>query len=234
MAQKARLPDALAALEERIGWRFAAADLLVEALTHSSALDGAEGLRSNQRLEFLGDRVLNFVVAERIFKAAPDLNESGMAQRINALIDRSACARAARRADLGAALVLSKSEERGGGREKETILADACEAVIAALFLDGGLAPASAFIEQFWAEELDAAAEPPERDAKSALQEWAASKKKGLRYEIVDRSGPEHAPRFVIDAIIEGVKPARGEGGSKREAERAAAAALLRRVRAHG
>jgi ribonuclease-3 len=220
--------DALAALEERIGWRFRNRAIAEEAMRHSSALEGRKHARSNERLEFFGDRVLNLAVAERLWEAFPDAGEADLAHRFNALVNRTACARAARRADLGAALQLSLSEDKGGGRGKETILADACEAIIAALYLDGGMPAARAFIDKFW--EADFAAEAP-RDAKSALQEWAAAKRRALRYDVVERTGPEHAPRFVVEAIIDGLKPARGEGGAKREAERAAAAALLKRLK---
>jgi ribonuclease-3 len=225
-----RRAEALAALEDRIGRRFKDRALAQEALRHSSALEGRKTARSNERLEFFGDRVLNLAVAERLWEAFPDAGEADLAHRFNALVNRAACARAARRAELGAALELSASEDRGGGRDKETILADACEAFIAALYLDGGMAAARAFVDTFFAEDFAAVVDAP-RDAKSALQEWAAAKKRALRYEVVERTGPEHAPRFIVHAIMDGHKPARGEGGAKREAERAAAAALLKRLR---
>ncbi|MGE3866956.1 MAG: ribonuclease III family protein, partial [Hyphomonadaceae bacterium] len=145
-----------------------------------------------------------------------------------------ACARAARRAGLGEALQLSRAEEASGGREKETILADACEAVIAALYLDGGLKAARQFVETFWAEELAQAAAPPQ-DATTRLQEWAAATRRGApRYAVLAREGPDHAPRFLVEAQVEGMAPQRGQGGSKREAERAAAAALLEAAGVHG
>ena len=221
--------DALAALETRLGWRFVTRAHLVEALRHSSASDGKPGPPDNERLEFLGDRVLGLVVAEHLFARRPPLSESELAQGLNALVNRGACARAARRVDLGAALTLSKSEAQGGGRNKETILGDACEALIAALYLDGGMAPARGFIERFWAEEF-AALDAARRDAKSRLQEWAAANKRALRYDIVERSGADHAPNFIIEAIVDGFAPARGEGGSKREAEQNAAAILLKEI----
>jgi ribonuclease-3 len=174
--------------------------------------------------------VLNLAVAERLLRAYPDDEEAALAHRFNALVNRGACARAARRAGIGEALELSESELKGGGRDKETILADACEAFIAALYLDGGAGAAGAFIETYFAEEFAAVADAP-RDAKSALQELAAARKRALKYHVVDRTGPEHAPRFVVEAVLEGCAPARGEGGAKREAERAAAEALLKRLR---
>jgi ribonuclease-3 len=214
-------------VEEELGRKFRRPALLQEALTHSSAGEGRNARLNNERQEFLGDRVLGLVVAERLYRAFPTVGESGLAPRLNALVNRAACARAARRANLGAALIVSRSEEAGGGRDKETILADACEAVIAALYLDGGLKAAREFIEKYWAEEFDAVAEVPQ-DAKTVLQEWAAAGKRGSpRYNVIERSGPDHAPRFTVEASVSGYPAARGEGGSKREAERAAAAALL-------
>ncbi|MES1201164.1 MAG: ribonuclease III [Pseudomonadota bacterium] len=213
---------AVAAIEERLVYRFADRALLQEALTHASLTTS----RSYERLEFLGDRVLGLVVAERLWTQFPDEGESGLALRLNALVNRAACARAARRADLGAALKLSSSEAEQGGRDKEQILADACEAVIAALYLDGGFDAARDFVLKFWGDEFAAVARVP-RDPKTALQEWAAAKKRTLTYELMERTGPEHAPHFVVEAQVAGFTSARGEGGSKREAERAAAAAFL-------
>jgi ribonuclease III len=225
---------ALTALETHLNYPFKNRTLLVEALTHASVLAGQmKNQRSYERLEFLGDRVLGLVVAERLSEDFPDEGEDGLAPRLNALVNRGACARAARRAELGAALRLSSSEAGQGGREKEQILADACESVIAALYLDGGFDAARAFVLRFWGDEFDAVKELP-RDAKTVLQEWAAAKKRVLTYELMERIGPEHAPRFVVEARVDGRPPARGEGGSKREAERAAAAALLREAGVDG
>jgi len=216
----------VAALEERIGFTFKEAALLEEALRHGSALDPRTVLQSNERLEFLGDRVLNLVIAEELFKAFPAQAEGRLAPRFNTLVDRTACARAARRFDLGAAIEMSRSEEDSGGRDKDAILADACEAVIAAIYLDADLGAARAFILRFWADDLEARQDNV-RDAKSLLQEWAAAHKHTLMYRHLERSGPEHAPRFVVEAVLENVGVARGEGGSKREAEQAAAKALM-------
>lgn len=218
---------ALDALEARIGHTFEKRALLQEALTHGSALDGARVKRSYDRLEFLGDRVLGLVVSERLLAENKSIEEGELAPRYNALVNKHACAAAARAADLGAAVVLSPSEEANGGRGKEAILADICESVIAAIYLDAGLEAARAFIYRFWGEAFDDVKATP-RDAKTALQEWAAAKKKGLHYNVVDQTGPEHAPHFVIDAVVDGFPPSRGEGGSKRDAQRAAATAFLR------
>lgn len=214
-------------LEERIGYGFGDRALLREALTHGSSLDGARRGRSYERLEFLGDRVLGLIVAERLLAEHERRAEGELAPLYNALVNRRACARAARAAGLGDAVILSPSEEASGGRGKEAILADVCESVIGALYLDGGYEPARAFVTRFWGDAFESAKHAA-RDAKTMLQEWAAAKKRGLSYAVMEQSGPEHAPHFVIEARVDGFDPARGEGGSKREAQRAAAAAFLR------
>jgi ribonuclease-3 len=213
-------------LERRIGRAFENRSLLREALTHASSLDGVKKRRSYNRLEFLGDRVLGLIVAERLLEEHQDLDEGELAARFNALVNRRACAHAARMAGLGDAVILSASEEASGGRRKEAILADICESVIAALYLDGGLEAARAFVTRFWGDAFEQVRDAP-RDAKTALQEWAASQRRGLSYALIEQSGPEHAPHFVVEARVDGFEPARGEGGSKREAQRAAAAAFL-------
>ncbi len=218
----------LAELEQRLDHTFRDRNLLREAMTHGSALDGAsKKRRSYDRLEFLGDRVLGLVVAERLLAEHKSEHEGEIAPRFNALVNRHACARAARAADLGDAVILSPSEEAQGGRGKEAILADICESVIAALYLDGGLEASRAFIMRFWADAFDDVKDAP-RDAKTVLQEWTAAKKRGLSYAMIEQSGPEHAPHFVIEARVDGFDPGRGEGGSKREAQRMAAAAFLK------
>ncbi len=217
----------LDALEQRLGHSFKDRALLLEAMTHASALDGKrEQRRSYDRLEFLGDRVLGLIVAERLLAARANDEEGDLAPRLNALVNRHACAAAARAADLGAAVILSPSEASQGGRGKEAILADLCESVIGALYLDAGIDAARAFVTRFWGDAFDAMGHTP-RDAKTALQEWAAARHKGLSYVLIEQTGPEHAPRFVIEARVDAMAPARGEGGSKREAQRAAAAAFM-------
>ncbi len=215
-------------LEHTLGYGFKDRKLIQEALTHASALDGAKGpRRSYDRLEFLGDRVLGLIVAERLLCLHADAPEGEIAPRFNALVNRHACASAARAAGLGDVVILSPSEEASGGRGKEAILADICESVIAALYLDGGVDAARAFVDRFWGDAF-ADAETGRRDPKTALQEWAAAQRRSLSYVLVDQGGPEHAPRFVIEAQVDGFAPARGEGGSKREAQRAAATAFLK------
>jgi ribonuclease-3 len=231
--KRAKSTRADAAIEARLGRKFRRPALLVEALTHSSVGEGRTTRVNNERQEFLGDRVLGLIIAERLYRDFPGEGESGLAPRLNALVNKGACARAARRADLGAALSISRSEEVGGGREKETILADACEAVIAALYLDGGLKAARDFIEKYWEEEFAQVIALPQ-DAKTVLQEWAAAARRGSpRYTVLDRSGPDHAPHFTVEAAVQGLAPSKGEGKSKREAERAAAAALLSSAGVH-
>lgn len=227
----ARKPDAeLTRVESRLGYQFKDQKLLREALTHASALDGpAKGARSYERLEFLGDRILGLIVAERLYAEHQREGEDGLAPRLNALVNRGACMRAARRAGLGEALLLSTSEASQGGREKDAILSDACESVIAAIYLDGGMDAARAFVAQFWAGEFEGVQETP-RDAKTVLQEWAAARKTMLTYVLMEQTGPQHAPRFIVEARISGYPPTRGEGGAKRDAERAAAAAFLAKV----
>lgn len=217
----------LAELEERINYAFKDRALLREALTHGSAFEGAKVRRDYDRLEFLGDRVLGLVVAERLLAEHQGEQEGELAPRYNALVNRHACARAARAAGLGDALILSPSEDAHGGRQKEAILGDICESVIAALYLEGGLDLARTFINRFWGDAFDEMKSAP-RDAKTALQEWAAARKKALTYVVVEQTGPEHSPHFIIDARIDGYAPSRGEGSSKRDAQRAAAAAFLK------
>lgn len=184
---------------------------------------------NNERLEFLGDRVLGLVCAERLWADYAGVGEDGLAPRLNAVVNRAACARAARRVGLGPALRLSPAEARSGGRDKEAILADACEAVIAALYIDGGLEAARRFVLDAFAEEFAGAARAP-RDPKTALQEWAAAAFAAQPvYTLIRRTGPDHAPIFLVEARVAHLPPEQGEGASKREAERAAAKALLRR-----
>lgn len=219
-----------AELEARIGWTFSRRALLDEALAHASVAEGRTGVANNERLEFLGDRVLGLVIAEHLVAADPASGEADLALRLNALVNRSACARAARSIGLGAALKLSRSEAASGGREKDTILADGCEALIAAIYLDGGLPAARAFVTRAWGDALAQGAKA-ERDPKTALQELAAARRKAAPvYVVTERSGPDHAPAFVVEVQVGGLGAASGVGGSKRDAERAAASALLERV----
>lgn len=202
--------------------------MLERALTHSSA--NAE--RSNERLEFLGDRVLGLVIAEKLHALFPDDREGALALKFNALARREACVAAAEAAGISGHLILAASEAGSGGRLKAAILGGAIEAVIAALYLDGGMKAAEAFITRYW-QDAFAGLDRDMRDPKTALQEWAQGRK-GKRaapaYRVVSREGPDHAPHFAVEVSIEDHAPEVGEGRSKREAEQAAARALLERL----
>ncbi len=220
----------LAALEAALGHRFTDRDLLIRALTHRSALgphDPPED--SYQILEFLGDRVLALTIADALIAAFPEAEEGELAQRLNRLVQARTCAEIARELDLGRHLRLGEGEVQSGGRRKAAILGDVCEAIIGAIYRDGGLMPARAFIEARWrARMLDH--DGPLRDAKTTLQEWAQGR--GLAapdYDVIARTGPDHAPEFTIAVHVEGYDRANGAGGSKRSAEQAAAGAFLRR-----
>jgi ribonuclease-3 len=219
--------SALPALERRIGYQFKDRELIRTALTHASAGVGAGA--SYQRLEFLGDRVLALIVAEMLLAAFPEAPEGELAQRLTRLVRNESCAEVAESLDFGSAIRLGEGERSSGGRKKAAILGDVCEAVIGALHLDGGIDAARSFIEANWRERM-LHWRGPLRDAKTTLQEWAQGR--GLPmpvYAIVGRSGPDHAPRFEVAVVVEGVSDSRGEGRSRREAEQAAAAAMLLR-----
>lgn len=216
-------------LETRIGYRFKNEPLLVQALTHASMRTGKGPRTDNERLEFIGDRVLGLVIAELLIEAFPAANEGELARRFNRLVRGETCAELARVIGLGSHMILSDSESESGGRDKETILADAMEAVLGAIFLDGGFVKARVSVRRLW-EGL--ARERPQvaADAKSALQEWAQGQGLALpEYVEIARKGPDHAPQFTAEVRIAGREPARGEGSSKRAAEQAAASALLAR-----
>jgi ribonuclease III len=220
---------AVEALKGKLGHAFADPSRLERALTHRSAGDGAADIADNERLEFLGDRVLGLVIAEALMRADPLAAEGDLAARLNALVSREACAQVARSLDLGPALRLSGGETRTGGRDKGSILAGAMEAVIAAVYEDGGLEAARALIEAVWPADA-AAVETRPKDPKTRLQEWAQGRGLPLpRYVVVDRRGSDHAPLFTIEALVQGFMPARAEGGSRKDAEKAAARAMLDR-----
>ncbi len=217
-----------AAFADRLGHRFARPDLLIRALTHSSLAGPVR--RDNERLEFLGDRVLGLIIAEALTRADSTATEGQLAPRFNALVRRETCAEVARSLDLGAALKLGRSEMMSGGRRKEALLADAMEAVIAAVYLDAGFEAARDLVLRHWGARVDSVA-PDARDAKTALQEWAQSR--GLpppAYEVTGRSGPDHAPQFRVTARLGDGRSAEAEAGAKRQAEQIAAAALLAQV----
>jgi ribonuclease-3 len=217
-----------AQFEERIGYRFRNAALLEQALTHISALTGARNRAgSYQRLEFLGDHVLGLVISDMLFRAFPKADEGEMSRRLADLVRKEACADVARAIELGEAIRLGTSEANAGGRSRTAILADVCEALIGAIFVDGGYPAASALIERLWSARMRTPARPL-RDSKTALQEWAQAR--GLptpAYREVERKGPDHDPEFRVMVELPDLTPAEGLGRSKRAAEQAAAAAML-------
>ena len=227
-----KLSAELRAFEGRIGHRFARPALLVQAVTHGSF--ASPGREDNQRLEFLGDRVLGLVMAEALLAADPQATEGQLAPRFNALVRKETCAEVARAAGLGEVLRLGRSEMISGGRRKLALLGDAMEAVIAAVYLDAGHDAARDMVLRLWGERIGAV-EGDARDAKTALQEWAQARAMPPpAYIELAREGPDHAPRFTIEARLEDGSAARAEAGSKRQAEQAAAKALLERVAAQG
>jgi len=220
---------ALTAFATRLGHDFASPELLVRAVVHPSF--ASSGRPSNQRLEFLGDRVLGLVVAEALFSADRAAVEGQLAPRFNALVRRETCAAVAEALDLGSVLRLGRSEMLAGGRRNPATLADAMEAVLAAVYLDGGLEAARRVILRHWAARL-ATADRVERDAKTALQEHVqALGQTPPVYAEIAREGPAHAPTFTVEVRLQDGQSARASATSKRVAEQAAAAGLLDRVR---
>jgi ribonuclease-3 len=218
------------ALEDRIGYRFRESALLDQALTHISALTGARNRAgSYQRLEFLGDHVLGLVISDMLFRAFPTADEGELSRRLADLVRTETCAEIARAIDLGAAIRLGASEASAGGRLRTAILADVCESLIGAVFLDGGYADAAGVVERLWDARMRAPAGPL-RDFKTVLQEWAQAR--GLpapTYREVERTGPHHDPEFLVAVELRDRAPAEGRGRSKRAAEQQAAAAMLAR-----
>jgi ribonuclease-3 len=215
-------------LSQKLGHSFKDQALLKRALTHASA----DSIVSNERLEFLGDRVLGLIVAEKLHALFPQDAEGALALKFNALARGAACARAAVAAGLSEHVILANSEKSAGGRDKPAILSGVCEAVIAALYLDGGMEAARNFVERYWTGMFGELGHDM-RDAKTRLQEWAQARGKescAPVYTLKQRGGPDHAPHFVVEARVMGFDPVTGEGGSKRQAEQDAAAKLLTKV----
>jgi ribonuclease-3 len=225
-----RLSADLRAFQDRLGHRFASTELLVRAVTHASI--GTATRPDNQRLEFLGDRVLGLVMAEALLAADLQAREGQLAPRFNALVRKETCADVAREIGLGEVLKLGRSEMLTGGRRKEALLGDAMEAVIAAVYQDAGFEAAKALILRLWAGRI-AAVETDARDAKTALQEWAQAR--GMPppvYVESGRSGPDHAPVFTVQVQVASGEAAEAQAGSKRLAEQGAARMLLERMEA--
>jgi ribonuclease-3 len=226
----ARRKRAATALEDRIGHHFTDSAKLEIALTHISALRGARNrAASYQRLEFLGDHVLGLVISDMLYRAFPKADEGELSRRLADLVRKETCTEIALSIDLGAAIRVGSSEQNAGARSRPAILADVCEAVIGAVYLDGGYKAAEGVVERLWQVRLSATAQPL-RDPKTVLQEWAQAR--GLptpAYREVARSGPDHSPEFRVAVQLPAFAPAEGLGRSKRAAEQAAAAAMLAR-----
>jgi ribonuclease-3 len=224
-------PTALAA---KLGHDFKDPELLALSLTHPSAAGGDERedarLRNYQRLEFLGDRVLGLAIAELLIHRFPLEREGRLARRHTQLVRKEALAKVARGIGLGDYLILSRGEEEAGGRKNPAILADCCEAIIAALFIDGGMPAAERFIHAHWVPLMEAAAVPP-KDVKTALQEWTQARSLPLpNYKVVSNEGPDHKPVFSVEVSVEGQSSVTATGKSKRAAEKAAARKLLEAI----
>jgi ribonuclease-3 len=217
-------------LELRIGYSFSDSSLLDCALTHISALSGSKNRAgSYQRLEFLGDHVLGLVVSDMLFRAYPGAEEGELSRRLADLVRKETCADVARAMELGPAMKLGPSESNAEGRRRTAVLADVCEALVGAVFIDGGYAASAALVERFWKERM-LRPRRPLRDAKTMLQEWAQAR--GMPtplYRELERSGPAHDPEFRVAVEVADCAPAEGMGRSKRAAEQAAASAMLSR-----
>lgn len=221
------LDKKLTELEGRINYAFKDRALLIRALTHSSYGDGRRKVEDYEQLEFLGDRVLGLLTADVLYRNNPD-DEGGMARRLNALVRKETCAKIARGLNVGDVFLMSASEAKQGGRDKISILGDACEALIAAVYIDGGMEAAQAFYTQHWKDDIEAVLKKSVKDPKTMLQEKASAFGGGNPvYEIFDRSGPDHKPEFIIQVSVDKVGQAKGTGASKKEAERKAALKLL-------
>lgn len=213
-------------LERNLGHVFAQRELLAQALTHSSLRTAG----NNERLEFLGDRVLGLAVAALLYERFPKDAEGALAKRHTSLVQQSALSEIAQQIGIPKAVKLSDSERNAGGARKDAILADAMEALIAAVFLDAGYGAARDVVEKLFAARAVHDAAPPE-DPKTRLQEWAQAQGLPLPiYEVTGQTGPDHAPLFRVAVVVQGQERAQAEAASKRAAEKAAAAELLRRI----
>ncbi len=227
-------------LERRIGYRFKDRGLLEHALTHRSRVheDASGGVFDNESMEFLGDSVLGFVIADVLFREFPQHNEGQKSKLKASLVSAASLARLGAQLDLGEFLILGRGEEKTGGRFKQAIISDCYEALIAAIYLDGGIEPARAFIESQFKDLIEEAHRTGAEaaftdDWKSALQEWLQSRGRGLpAYRLAAEVGPDHRKRFVVEVVVEGLPVAEAEGRSKKEAAQAAARAALEKLSA--
>ena len=220
--------EAIRSFEQRLGYEFSNLSLLVEALTHSSI--ASDFRKDNQRLEFLGDRVLGLVMAEALLEIDQTAPEGTLAPRFNALVRKETCAEVARQIELGSVLKIGRSEMLSGGRRKDALLGDGMEAVIAAMYKDGGFEVAKTIIINLWGDRIKNV-KGDARDAKTMLQEWAQARGQNPpNYEVMSRSGPDHAPDFLIKVILDSGETSEAMAGSKRQAEQMAAKALLQKI----
>jgi len=220
--------EAIRSFEQRLGYEFSNLSLLVEALTHSSI--ASDFRKDNQRLEFLGDRVLGLVMAEALLEIDQTAPEGTLAPRFNALVRKETCAEVARQIELGGVLKIGRSEMLSGGRRKDALLGDGMEAVIAAIYKDGGFEVAKTIIINLWGDRIKNV-KGDARDAKTMLQEWAQARGQNPpNYEVMSRSGPDHAPDFLVKVILDSGETSEALAGSKRQAEQMAAKALLQKI----
>jgi ribonuclease-3 len=213
-------------LESVLGRRPSDPALFERALTHASF-----GADQYERLEFLGDRVLGLAVAAWLYELFPDEPEGQLSKRLNALVARDVCAEVARELGIPERVRLGKQARDDGASDSDNVIGDVVESLIGALYLDAGLEAAVEFVRSAWGDRVSAGDKAPQHP-KSALQEWAAAKEcKPPAYRLAERSGPQHAPTFVVEVEIRGVGSASAEGASKQEAETAAAAKLLEQLK---
>jgi ribonuclease-3 len=229
-SEKAAAKAAVAAIEVRIGHSFADPSLLATAFTHVSALKSSKKRGdSYQRLEFLGDHVLGLIVSDMLYRAFPSADEGELSKRLADLVRKESCADVAKSLGLLDDIKLGAVGAGAGARLRKSVLGDVCEAVIGAVFLDGGYQAAAGFVERNWTERMHKPRRPL-RDPKTVLQEWAQGK--GLPtpvYREVERTGPHHDPQFRVAVDLPGMAPAEGIGGSKRAAEKVAASVMIER-----
>ena len=214
-------------IERTLGWRPRDPRLFERALTHSSRGEAED----YERLEFLGDRVLGLAIATWLYELFPEEPEGKLSRRLNDLVARETCAEVARALGVGAQVRLGKQARDDGAADSDNVLGDVVEALLGALYLEGGLEPATEFVQRAWAGRVTTQEKAP-KHPKSALQEWAAANdRKPPVYSVADRSGPHHAPRFTVEVEISGLGKASADGQSKQEAETEAAKALLEQLK---
>jgi ribonuclease-3 len=227
MSLRAKAMDAVLM---RLGYRFNDPQLFTLALTHASVAEGARRIGDNERLEFLGDRVLGLMIAEALMNAFPEANEGELSKRFHALVSRETCADIANQLELGQAIRLAAGETKQGGRINPSIIGNALEALLGAVYTDGGMVAVKSVFLPLWADAIAQSSNTARSNPKSHLQEWAAANGKALpTYSLVRRSGPDHAPQFTIAVTLDGFVSVEATGRSRQEAEKAAALILIER-----